>query len=252
MGTKTQRRKARQAARAAAAEMADRMRINRMAVQYVKPNNSQLIDYSGELTGEVRGIHRVTIREPRYQTLYERRALDEDLYRACKWYAHVNEAAGSGLTRCALNVGTGGGSLFGDPPPNEWAAQAAFEIDWAHGLFDREIVREGVTADLRIERAVIDAVVLQDMTFQELGKLLYPDLSIRTSEVKASKLFKVAVTRLLLGLRMRHPWWFGEPRIRDATIAEAGGKPQIVQDEWEVPPSPVTVEIDLPKHVLVG
>lgn len=231
-GPATNRRHVAVAATANADEL-----VNEHAAAHRNYKPHRLVDLTGEL-GEGPGkYHRVVRRVPRYETYYnrsEQTPADYEIYRAARWLDEINEMAQAGLTKSVLDIGHGG-SPYAHLAINERAARARIDMEWVDDLFSRmaQPRKDLPPADLRLELRILHAIVINDMTFTEFGlaERPYPageidvadPAAVKKREVEekahrlkvkrwASKLYQVAINRLLLGLRDRAPHWFAPPR----------------------------------------
>lgn len=139
------------------------------------------------IRGEIRR-HKAVRRVPTYETLHKRGKIDRATLVCLEWFADRLSLAHSGLIRCGLNV-SGGGSPTSHIPTTEAAMIARSDVDWA-----REFIR-----DLQA-RAVFDCVMSDGHTFERVGALVFPSLSLDTSQRKASRLFHEAALALRAGI----------------------------------------------------
>lgn len=147
----------------------------------------------GEVTvrGEIRQ-HKACRRLAHYQSLYRAKVIDQPTYAVLDWYAGRLAVAYSGLFRSSLAVsGLAGGSVFSHVPATAASLQARVEVAWALSF---------VPPDLH---AVLNAVMLEDATFETLGPRFYPDLSAERSRRKVAERFRAAAAALLVGVGPR-------------------------------------------------
>ena len=150
---------------------------------------AEVVNPYGEviIRGEVRR-HKAVRRVPTYETLHKRGKIDRQAFVCLEWFADRLALAHSGLIRCGLNV-TGGGSTGATIPTTEAAMIARSDVAWA-----RAFIRDTEA------RAVFDCVMSDGHTFERVGALVFPSLSLDTAKRKASRLFHVAAKALREGI----------------------------------------------------
>lgn len=100
----------------------------------------------------VRTVRRLHITQITY--LLSRGVLDEDLYRACRWYRDRFDAAqlapGAGVQSYGDSVR--GDRIYGHLPHSQWAAEARSDYRWASSFIPSNVCK------------LFDMVVLEDVT----------------------------------------------------------------------------------------
>ena len=147
----------------------------------------------GEVTvkGDIRQ-HKACKRVPRFETLYRSKVIDYPTYAALEWYDGRLALAHSGLFKCGLDVsGGGGGNGFGHAMKTVASVEARADVAWALGFVPGHL------------HAVLDGVMVDGETFEQIGRRLYPSLSEHRAKRVASTMFKEASAALLAGVGRR-------------------------------------------------
>jgi hypothetical protein len=144
---------------------------------------------TGEVTikGEIRQ-HKACRRVPIWQSLGGTKGIDKPVMLALEWYDERLGLAYSGLFKCGLDTSGSGGSHFSHVPASVAAVDARADVDFAHGF---------IPPDLCI---ILDRVMVDGETFEQIGARMWPTQSERTQRRKASTSFRLAANYLLLGV----------------------------------------------------
>lgn len=157
----------------------------------------------GEVTvrGEIRR-HQAVRRTPHFEALYRSKVIDRHVFACLEWYADRLGLAHSGLIKCGLDVsGCGGGSAANHISVTEAAMEARSDVDWARSFLPDNDIRK-----------VFDGVMGEGETFERVGALVYPKISLDRAKRKASSAFKIAANYLLKGV--------GSVVLREDELAE--------------------------------